>query len=367
MNREEQQKKIIDEYIPGTSGIYLLSPRFGKTLLAINIIKKIKAKKILWVTDSIKLRDVDVPEEFIKWKAKSYINKTTIITYSSLTKIKGEFDIIILDEIQRITINNTKNFFNRTIKGKVAIGLTGTMPEHEEKLNIIKRLGLKIIKSITIDEAVKQEFIADYEINVIECNLNNNDAIINAGNKTKRFKTTEYKQYSYLDNNVRKAMFSRNQAMIKFAILNRMRAIYNSKTKEDVGHLLMKTLTGRKLIFSGSIKQAERFSKNTYHSKTNNIKLNRFLDGNLNELACVNAGGTGFTYKGVDHFIIVQSNSNKNGNFVQKLSRSMLKQDNYKAQIWVVCLLNTKDEEWVKNALKNFDSKKIKYINFKNL
>lgn len=367
MSREIEQQELLDDYKIGTSGIYLLSPRFGKTRLTINIIKKIKAKKILWVTPSVKLRDVDIPKEFIKWKAKTYLDKTKIITYHSLHLVKDKYDIVILDEIQEVTLNNTEGFFNGDITTKSILGLTGTMPKHEEKLDIINRLKLNIFKEITIDEAVDKGFVADYTVKVIECNMNDTDKTIKAGSKKKPFMTTEFKQYQYLDNTVRKAMFSNNQGLMKFAILNRMRAIYNSKTKENIGHLLLKTLKGRKLIFSGSIEQAERFSKNTYHSKTDDIDLNNFLEEKIDTLACVNAGGTGFTYKNVDHFIIVQSNSNKKGNFTQKMTRSILKQGDYIAQIWVVSLLNTKDEDWVANALTEFDTKKIEYINIKNL
>lgn len=42
-------------------------------------------------------------------------------------------------------------------------------------------------------------------------------------------------------------------------------------------------------------------------------------------------------------------------------------QKGYKATIWIICLLGTQDEKWVKSALQNFDSTKIEYIHYKNL
>lgn len=323
----------------------------------------------MWVTPNTKLRDKDIPDEFIKWKAKSYLKSLTTITYTSLHKLEGEWDIIFLDEIQDLTIANSKGFFNNKIHSKRIIGLTGTLPEHAEKLDIYKRLKLQVLQELTIDEAVDKGILADYTINIVECQMNNKDKNIDAGNKKNKFKVTEYQQYEYLDKRVRQAMFSipKNDKLLKWAILNRMRGIYDSKTKEEVTLNLVKCLKGRKVIFAASIQQAEKISKYTYHSKTDDTYLNEFQNGNIDTLACVDAGGIGFTFKNVDHFIINKINSNKKGDITQKISRSLLRQKNYEANIWITCLLNTKDEDWVKSALKKFNPKKINYINEKNL
>lgn len=366
--RDKIQEELIEDYNIGTSGIYELSPRIGKTRLAINIIKKTKATSVLWITPNTKLKEEDIPQEFTKWKAKNYLKVTQIETYAMLAKLSGNYDIVFLDEIQYITEANVLPFLTGAIKAKCIIGLTGTMPKDTIKLDIIHRqLSLKILHSITIDEAVDEEFIADYEINVVECNLDSTNKNIQAGSKAKKFMTTEAAQYDYLNKAVNKALFSTNEKLKQFAILNRMRAIYNSKTKENIAKKLITTLKGRKLVFAGSIEQAEKLSQHTYHSQTTNQHLNLFLNGKIDLLSCVNAGGTGFTYKNVDHFIIVQANSNKTGSVTQKISRALLLQNNYKAQIWIICLLSTKDEDWVSKALEDFDHNKINYINVKNL
>lgn len=367
--REKVQKELVSSYKTGTSGIFVLAPRFGKTRLGINIIKKEKCKSVLWVTPSSELRDVDIPNEFIKWKAKTYLSKTKIITYKMLHKEVGEYDLIVLDEPQDITDFNSITLLDGSLKANGIIGLTGTLPEHEEKLTIFKKLGLSIFKEITIDEAVDDGILADYQVNVVECNLNAKDKNVEAGKKGSKFKTTEYQNYNYVTGIVNKAMFSNNPGFKKIAIINRMRAIYNSPTKDEMGIKLFNSdkLKGRKLIFCSSIDQAEKMCKYTYHSKTNDKHLKMFLEGKIDKLACVNAGGVGFTYENVDHFIIIQANSNKKGDITQKMSRSLLKQKDYKANIWILSLLGTQDEEWVSKALKNFNDDKIKFIHSKNL
>lgn len=366
-NREIAQKECLDLLTNPCKGILLLSPRIGKTFIGISYIKKHKLKKILWVTPSVKLRDVDIPQEFITWKAKSYLSKTEIICYHSLNSVKGKYDLVILDEIQNITEGNTIGFFNGDIECTSILGLTGTMPKHEEKLLIIKKLGLSILKEITIDEAVESNMVADYRINVVEVPLDHVTKNIIAGTKAKPFKTTEGANYQYLSKQVGRMMYVNDSKRLQYAILNRLRFIYKSPSKLNIAKKLINHLQGRKLVFTGSIEHAEELSPYTYHSKTTDENLNQFINGDIDLLACVNAGGTGFTYRNVDHFIITQADSNKSGQFIQKLARSLLIQKDYTASIWVLVLQGTQDEEWVRKALSELDQNKIEYINVKNL
>lgn len=366
-NRELALKESLEVLSNPCKSILLLSPRLGKSRIAISYIKQHKLKKILWVTPSVKLRDIDIPEEFVKWKAKSYLSGTTIICYSSMSAMEGEFDLVILDEIQAISPNNTIPLFNGKIKTKSILGLTGTMPKHEEKLQIIKKLGLKVEKEITIDEAVEGNMVADYRVKVLEVPLNSVDKNVKAGTKAKPFMTTEAANYAYLSKDIARKLYITDKRMLQFAILKRLRFIYNSTTKLETAKKLINYLDGRKLVFTGSIEHAEAITKQTYHSKTDQKYLTKFINQEIDLLACVNAGGTGFTYKNVQHFIIVQADSNKSGGFIQKLSRSILLQPDYQASIWVICLQGTQDEQWVTNALQDLDQNKIEYVNIKNL
>ncbi len=266
-----------------------------------------------------------------------------------------------------MTEANTKPLLKGDIRYESILGLTGTMPKHDEKLVLIKKLKLTVLKEITIDEAVEGNMVADYKIKVLEVPLDNVNKNVKAGTKAKPFMTTEAANYSYLSKQVSRMMFVDDKKRLQFAILNRLRFIYKSPTKLATAKKLINYLKGRKLVFCGSIDHAEELSKHTYHSKTTRADLDLFLDKKIDLLACVNAGGTGFTYKNVDHFIIVQADSNKSGGFIQKLSRSLLLQPNYQANIWIVCLQGTQDETWISSALEELDQSKIEYINIKNL
>ena len=99
MSKNQIQKEIVDSLDTPCHGLLNLAPRVGKTKIGIDIIKKEKPKKILWVTPSAKLRDEDIPAEFKQWKALGYLKKTDIICYASLSGHVGKYDKIILDEV----------------------------------------------------------------------------------------------------------------------------------------------------------------------------------------------------------------------------------------------------------------------------
>ena len=359
INKTAFQDQIIEQLGIDTHGLLLLAPRVGKTRIAIELIKKEKPKTILWVTPNVRLRDVDIPNEFSIWSAKRYLNKTTIICYGSLADMSGHFDRIILDEYQDITIANSEPFFNGQITYGKIIGLSGTHPSHKEKLDIYKRLHLKVLKEIRIEQAQEAGLISDYKITVKTINLNSTDKNIEAGAVGKKFMTTERANYDYLSKTVSRAMFSNNPAMLQFAILRRLRFIYTLQSKYNAAKEFIKTLKGRTLIFSGGIEVSEFLTPYTYNSKTDDYFLKKFLAGEINVLSCVNSGGVGFTYRNVDNFVIVQVNSNKKGDVTQKIARSLLEQKGYKANIYIFVAKDTVDQDWLEKALVHFSPDKI--------
>lgn len=364
-NKSKVQKEIVDSLPCPVHGLLNLSPRIGKTKIGIDIIKKEKPKKILWVTPNTKLRDIDIPAEFKQWRALTYLKKTDIICYASLANHKGKYDMIILDEYQDITQNNIQPFYDGDITFNTIIGLSGTHPKHKEKLDIYDIYNLKVLISMSIDEAVDKKLIAPYTITVIECRLNARDNNVKGGNKKKPFMTTEQKQYDYLTRIINAKLFS-GQQVPKFFFLNRMRFLYNLKSKNEFAKRFVSKLKGRTLIFTGGIPQAEAISKYTYHSKTDDKHLNMFHDGKIDELSLVNAGGVGHTFRNVDNLVIVQVNSDKKGDATQKIARSLVLQKGYVANIYILCVVNTVDEKWKDKVLEGFNKDKVKHVSYKN-
>lgn len=355
--RKELSEEILSLTPKEGRSRWLLSPRFGKSKLAIDLIKRDKPKKVLWVTPFTRLAKVSIPEEFIKWKAKSYLGKVTTVTWRSLDKVKGHFDLVILDEEQFITPKNSITLLNGELTFDSMVSMTGTPSKNKEKLWLLGILGLKTVYDFNIDEAVETNILADYGINVIEVPLSFEKSI-HIKTKKADFMTSEAKNYLYVDSQYEKAKVS-NPSKAKYLALNRMNIIYNSPSKTSAARFLGDKLKGRKMFFCANSSQASKISKFTYNSKTDDKHFNQFLEGKIEEIALVHKGGVGDTYKDVKHLIIVQADSDVNGSTSQKIARVLLKQENYKAKIWILVLKHTQDEQWVSLTLKNFNDKKI--------
>ena len=176
---------------------------------------------------------------------------------------------------------------------------------------------------------------------------------------------TEEAQYGYLTRMINSKLFS-GQVVPKFFYLNRMRFLYNLKSKHEFAKKFIKKLEGRTLVFTGSIAQAEDMSQYTYHSKTDDKWLEAFKNGEIDELALVNAGGVGHTFRNVDNLVITQVNSDGKGDATQKIARSLVLQEGYKANIYILCVINTVDESWKNEVLKNFKRENIEHVSYKN-
>ena len=359
------QKEIVDTLDANPHGRLILAPRCGKTKIGIDVIKKNKPSSILWVTPSAELAEKDIPAEFVTWKAKRYVSKLTTSTWMSLHKLTGHYGMIILDEEQFLTENNSVNLINGTLTCDSLITMTGTASKHDTKKDLYNQLNLKVLYKISINEAVDIKLLSNYKMKILECSMST-DKVIEAGTKDKKWMTNEIAQYDYLDRTAKQAIYQ-NRADVGFRIMNRMRFVKNSPTKLKVAQWLFENLQGRVMMFCSTIAQAETVSPNTYHSKTDNTHLAKFKSGELDKITLVNAGGTGHTYKAVDHLVVVQSDSDKNGLTSQKICRTLLDQKDYEATVWMVSLIGTQDESWIKSTLTNFDHTKFEYLRFKNL
>jgi superfamily II DNA or RNA helicase len=363
--KSRMQKEIVDSLDPSPRGRLILAPRTGKTKVGIDLIKREKPMNILWVTPSSKLADEDIPAEFDAWGAKKFKKRLTTSTWMSLHKVTGHFGMIILDEEQFMTENNAQTLLSGDLTGDAIISMTGTASSHQHKKELYSALALPVLYKVSINDAVDMKMLADYTIRVVEVDMGTKNEI-EAGNAKKRFMTSELKQYTYLHNIAQQSIMQRRNDAT-FRILARMRAIKDSPAKTKAAEWLINELEGRKLIFSATIKQAEKLCEHTYHSKTDNVDLKSFMAGEIDEIAMVNAGGTGFTYKKIDHLMLTQCDSDKNGLTSQKIARTLLDQKDYKATVWLLCLVGTQDERWITSVLQNFDMSKVEYVRFKNL
>lgn len=329
--RDEIQKEAITSWIDsGFKSTLTLATGVGKSKIGImaieyyfNLFKEKFNKKatILIVVPTEVLRDNNWKEEFIKWKSKKLLDCVDLECYASLHKIDKCYDLVVLDEAHRITpLSNT--YFEKC--NSSILGLTATPPEDLIKVDLIQKL-CPVSYQYSVNQAVSDGVVAPFKIKVIEFNLNSVDKNIPAGTKLKPFMNTEQAQYDYLTKNIMKMRFStapNADQLQQFAILNRMRFIYNLPTKTIIAKKIIsqKLKDDKSLIFCGSIKQADELCKNRFHSKVSNKSFDDFCNDKINKLSVVNAANEGINFPNVDSALIVQINS-KQLAFTQRLGK----------------------------------------------
>ncbi len=364
--KSELQKEVVNSIKKDQSGRLILAPRVGKTKIIIDLIKRDKIKgKILWVTPTSKLANEDIPSEFIKWKAKIYLKQLETTTWKGLVNCEGDYALIVLDEEQFMTANNSEPLFNGKLTRKVLISMTGTESKSKDKKELYVKLNVDILYKISINKAVDIGLLSNYEIKVVMVSMDQNKNIeVKYKHKTtkkeKSFMTSEQKQYDYLTKSL-------ERKRTKFGTMHRRRIIGNSPSKLGAAKYIINSLEGKKLIFAVDRNQAEDLCDYVYHGNTEDEDLKKFVNGEINKIAMVNKGGTGYTYTNIDYLIMTQVDSDNNGLTSQKIARTLLEQGDYKACIWIICLQDTRDEFWLASTLESFDKDKIEYINFKDL
>ncbi len=355
--RDKKQKEFSDQWLDSLRfSILNLCPRFGKIFTAINILEKLKPKKIL----------IAYPDKTIKgyweidFKKRNFDNSNVVYTtHLSLKKHTDElYDIIIIDEIHLLSdaqIEACKLLF---INNKVVLGLTGTLNRYSKK-ELGKELRMYVLAKYTIQEGIIDGIIVDYNITVIKVPLDNK--ILRDYGRRRR---TEKAHFDFQGKVI--SAIERKGGNTMFPRLNRMRVIQNSisklrKTKE----ILKNHKDQRILVFCGLTKIADSLGIPAYHNKVKEKNvIENFANGKGNHLAVVKLGNTGVTYKPLDKVIINYFDSNAE-NLAQKINRCMGMEygtPDKKANIFIICSNEIVEQRWLNRALDFFDKNKIKYI-----
>jgi len=169
--RDKRQKEFADIWMKhGKFGILNLCPRFGKIFTTINILEELKPKSVL----------IAYPDNKIKQSWKDDFEKggyddshVTYTTHLSLKKyVENQYDLIVIDEIH--VLSEAQIEATRDLKeiNEHVLGLTGTLSSWTEK-TLCDELSLCVLATYTIDQAIKEGVIVDYEITVVTVPLDN--------------------------------------------------------------------------------------------------------------------------------------------------------------------------------------------------
>jgi len=355
--RDQRQKEFADVWInAGKFGILNLCPRFGKIRTTINIMKKLKPKEVLIAYPDNKIRDSWIAD----FEAMGYDGSgVTYTTHLSLHKHQDvEFDLVIIDEIHLLSEAQIEACKTLIENNEQVLGLTGTLSNWTER-TLCDELSLCVVATYTIEQAIEEGVIVDYEITVIRVPLDDNHKQNYKGKW--RTEKGQFDAYGWVISNL-----ERQDKPTMFLRLARMRIVQNSIAKlEKTKDLIKKHKDERILVFCGVTKIADSLGIPSYHSKkTEKQVFEDFASGKCNHMAVVKIGNTGVTYKPLNKVIINYFDSNAE-NLAQKINRCMAMEYNNpdkKAQIYIISSDEEVEAKWLTKALEFFDKSKIKFV-----
>lgn len=344
-------------------GIVLVSPRVGKSKILIDSIQDKKDWKITISSpyDSIK---ENWYKEWSKWSTSEC---PTSICSRSLEKIPEELDLLVIDEVQ--TLSSRQINVIKEKNPKRILGLTGTLAD-KTKFELSLALKLKPIFEYSIEQAIEDNIISNFHIYIVECEFNNVDKNILSGTKKKSFWATEQGHYDYLTkqfSKFRTLSWSKPEMealKMKYAG-DRSRFIYESKSKFDIAKKIVDN-SERCIIFTGLQKIADQLSSYSFHSKSEEDNLTKFIEESINKLAVIEMVNMGITIPNLKLAILHQLKSSSEMS-LQKILRVCNLEDDRIAKIFVTVYKNSVDSDWTNKAFESVKPSRITRISYKDI
>lgn len=351
--REELQWFVAKEkYYNGC--IWYLSPRFGKIKATFNLCNYKNWKNILVVAPRTEI--------FESWKNDKKLfgfnSNLTFCTFNRCKKpIEEKYDLVVIDEIHEASDAELKGI-SEVIKTNKSLGLTGTMT-FKTKNNIQNKTGMFVSYHYSINQAVKDGILSDYEINVHIVKLDN----IKQNVKTSKGFVTEHRRYNQL-NWLKNKLKEENKSTF-FLDLKIIALLQSSEAKKQKTiEFLKKYQNERILVFCGLTEIADSLGIPSYHSKNKDKdSFKSFCEGEGKHMATIKLAQSGITIKPINRGLINYISGNPEDS-AQKICRFIgieYNNPNKKAIIDIVISNTEFEKERIKTALMFFDQDKIKY------
>ena len=400
MTREELTKEAIQEITKTKAIAITAGTGSGKTKISLEVTNflhnKDNSKKfntLILVAERSHINNWEV--EINKWNLN--IGNYKIVCYASMHKVIDDtYDIVIFDEAHHLASERRKELLSY-IKTSYQIFLSATLKyTFISDLSVIIGSKINVLK-LSIDEAIKANILPEPKIFLIPLILDNttfSETIVEEWGKSSlrvkyecnyadRFKffkrkksipncaltihCTQKQKYDFLTEKFEyfKGLYMRTRNQV----FKNKWLQYGSKRKKYLGEiktsivkpLLEKVKSKRFICFCSSIDQANQLGKaNVIHSEIKNPQevLNKFNRKEISNLFAVGMLQEGVNLTDIQVGIIIQLDGEERA-FIQKFGR-VLRSDSPVQYIFYV--KNTRDEDYLKNALENIDKNYIKSI-----
>lgn len=306
--RQHIQVSVIDAFKKHEyNGASLVPTGTGKAWIFIQILKALKPKTCWYLCDSERNRDITFKNELIKWGAEKWIDKIEFMCYQTAFKCKGEkVDLLLADEFDySLSPEYSKVYKNNLFKHKIL--LSGTLSADKHK--VLSDLKIPIVSRVEIEQVENAGALnkANYYIVNYLLSNNENEEYINYNRKFAKLLNSFYKRQDLEMLQIMRKHFMSNLASSVFVCRKVMTKLFNDPNNKI-------------LVFCGLSEQANKVSKQSYHSKTDDVAFKLFDEGKIRVLSVVAKADRGLNINGVNN-IIFESPTKSSTKFFQRTGR----------------------------------------------
>ena len=384
MTREEARDEILSIESPNI--LCELPTSFGKTKVALDLMRKRlsvdKGARILIVVPRLVLMD-NWREEFVKWGVEDYLPFTEFVTYVSLPKKAGTWDMIIFDEVHHLSERCRDSINDFDVKYCTLLSATVGRELKKELIALFTDL---YIYKVSTKQAIQEEILPDPRVYLIPLTLDNTktncEIIKNKSQKieltipySQRFQYAKVKNRRIVIKCTQKQYYDDMSAMIAW-YKNKMfndvfknlflrasgdRLKWLSEQKSDhVKTLLDHLKSQRTLTFCNGIPQTEELGKYCINSKNkaSEENLHKFNEGKVDHITACNMldEGMNLTNCRVGVYAVLNSSDRM---IKQKLGRLLRHPDPI---IIIPYFQGTREEEIVETMLTDYNPKLVTKI-----
>lgn len=353
MTKDEAQAEMLAQFKKKQIIYFLISMGVGKTRGSLNCVQwmdeKVRIESIatnprgLIVTHTAYSRDTTWPKEIAEthpWLNERIKNGTVEIVHKDhvLSLPARHYSWIIWDECHLIKREHFA-FFNRNSYNSLIV-MSGTKHDDEMLETSLRKLVNHNVMEISVEQAVSSKIINDYRVKLIAVPMTDVEAI----------------KYTEIAVKLTRARHI-SQDVANMITGQRMRFIYELRSKLEVMKKFADCCPNRKLIFTTRKEDCGFFSKNIYHSDTDDKSLKAFANGEVNDLVSIKQIRTGGNFKNFDVIMNNQIQSKKS-TFMQDLGRLFRLEVDQVGTIYAFYAANTQDMIWATKATEGIPAHK---------
>ena len=381
VSRDERQAESVQKWLNSKGkGCIEACTGFGKTRIALNIIKKLLKKY-----PKIRIL-VIVPTELLynQWvghiEANSLQLNVEVQIINTAAKKGAICDLLIIDELHTAGANLLFNVFT-SVKYKLILGLTATFERLDERHKLIAKY-CPIVDTITLQEAQLNGWVSKYKEYLVLIDVDDIDVY---RNYNKQFQ----EHFEFFDYDFNKAMSMigpqgfKNKIKLRDeicegnnldkkevlksinyhangfirAIQARKKFVYEHPEKIRLAEEIIKHRKDKKIVtFCANTKMAESFSEGFVYTgkegkKKNRITLSEFEAMNSGVLHTCKLAESGMDIKGLAVGIMLGVNSSET-KAQQTRGRVIRKEGNKEAEYFTLVINDTIESKWWENSHK---------------